>query len=201
VLKLGLLSLLACAALVRAETGYDAWLRYAPLEGAALEQYRLAVPAVVAVPDPSPLAMSARAEIVRGVKGMLGRAHPAGGVERAEEECHRDGNGGARSRCLLAQVRDTRGAAFHRHRRFRRSRTALRRVRAAAQNHVGREPGESRSARDSVRAGYTVRNISEPTPGRGDGPPMVTPVEDASGGKVVTCAGAKSCTASTKFSG
>jgi len=73
VLKLGLLSLLACAALVRAETGYDAWLRYAPLEGAALERYRLTVPAVVAVLDPSPVAMSARAEIVRGVKGMLGR--------------------------------------------------------------------------------------------------------------------------------
>jgi alpha-glucuronidase len=64
---------LACATLVRAETGYDAWLRYAPLEGVALEQYRLAVPAVVAVLDPSPVAMSARAEIVRGVKGMLGR--------------------------------------------------------------------------------------------------------------------------------
>ena len=72
-LKLGLLSLLACAALVRAETGYDAWLRYAPLEGAALAQYRQTVPAVVAVLDPSPVAMSARAEIVRGVRGMLGR--------------------------------------------------------------------------------------------------------------------------------
>ena len=72
-LKLGVLSLLACAPLVRAETGYDAWLRYAPLEGAALEEYRQAVPAAVVLLDPSPVAMSARAEIVRGVKGMLGR--------------------------------------------------------------------------------------------------------------------------------
>jgi alpha-glucuronidase len=73
VLKLGLLSLLACAALAHAETGYDAWLRYAPLEGTALEQYRQAVPPVVALLYSSPVAMSARAEIVRGVKGMLGR--------------------------------------------------------------------------------------------------------------------------------
>ena len=72
-LKLGLLSLVACAALVHAETGYDAWLRYSPLEGPALEQYRQAVPPVVAVLDRSPVAMSAQAEIVRGVKGMLGR--------------------------------------------------------------------------------------------------------------------------------
>jgi len=50
--------------------------------------------------------------------------------------------------------------------------------------------------------GYTVRDISAPTPGRGNGPPIVTPAEDASGGKVVACpAGTKSCSAATKFGG
>ncbi|HUB82622.1 MAG TPA: alpha-glucuronidase family glycosyl hydrolase [Bryobacteraceae bacterium] len=71
--KLAWLSVLACAAALHAETGYDAWLRYAPLEGAALDQYRQAVPAVVSLLDASPVAMSAQAEIVRGIKGMLGR--------------------------------------------------------------------------------------------------------------------------------
>ena len=65
--------LLFAAAILHAETGYDAWLRYAPLEGVQLEQYRQAVPAVVSVLDSSPVAGSARAEIVRGVKGMLAR--------------------------------------------------------------------------------------------------------------------------------
>ena len=70
--KFGLLSLLAVAAL-HGETGYDAWLRYAPLQGSALDQVRQAVPAVVAVLDQSPVAASARAELIRGLKGMLGR--------------------------------------------------------------------------------------------------------------------------------
>ena len=72
-LRLGLLSFLTVAAALHAETGHDAWLRYAPLEGAALDQFRQAVPAVVSVLDQTPVAATARAEIVRGVKGMLGR--------------------------------------------------------------------------------------------------------------------------------
>ena len=72
-LKVGLLSFLTVAAALHAETGYDAWLRYAPLEGVALDQFRQAVPAVVSVLDQTPVATTARAEIVRGMKGMLGR--------------------------------------------------------------------------------------------------------------------------------
>jgi alpha-glucuronidase len=68
---MGLVLLLAVAA--RAESGYGAWLRYAALDGAAREQYRQAVPAVVAVLDESPVAGSARGELLRGVRGMLGR--------------------------------------------------------------------------------------------------------------------------------
>ena len=71
--KFGLLSLVALAAILHAETGYDAWLRYAPLEGATLDQFRQAVPAVVSVLDQSAVSVTARGEIVRGVKGMLGR--------------------------------------------------------------------------------------------------------------------------------
>src|ERR1035438_10836260 len=72
--KLGLLSLLIiAAAALHGETGYDAWLRYAPLEGAALDQFRQSVPAVGSVLDQSAVASSARAELIRGLKGMLGR--------------------------------------------------------------------------------------------------------------------------------
>ena len=58
---------------VRAETGADAWLRYAPLEGEALAKGRAALPAVLTVAGDSPLVLSARDEILRGVSGMLGR--------------------------------------------------------------------------------------------------------------------------------
>jgi alpha-glucuronidase len=71
--KLRLLWLLVAAAALHGETGYDAWLRYAPLEGSALDQYRQAVPAVVSVLDQSLVASSARSELIRGLKGMLGR--------------------------------------------------------------------------------------------------------------------------------
>ena len=71
--RLALVSLVAFVSILHAETGYDAWLRYAPLEGAALDQFRQAVPAVVSSLDQTPVANSARTEIVRGVKGMLGR--------------------------------------------------------------------------------------------------------------------------------
>jgi alpha-glucuronidase len=58
---------------LQAETGYNAWLRYAPLEGDALARERAAIPAVITVSGNSPLAASARDEILRGVRGMLGR--------------------------------------------------------------------------------------------------------------------------------
>jgi len=64
---------LALFASLHAETGRDAWLRYAPLHGAALQQYREAVPAVVASFGNAPPVESARQEIVRGIRGMLGR--------------------------------------------------------------------------------------------------------------------------------
>jgi alpha-glucuronidase len=72
--KLLLLSgLLAAACSVHAETGQDAWLRYAPLESDALHQYRDAVPPVLTVGGSSPILDNAKQELIRGIRGMLGR--------------------------------------------------------------------------------------------------------------------------------
>jgi len=57
---------------VCAETGYDAWLRYAPLDPAAAKQYAR-LPVAVFVSSGSPVLESAQAELVRGVRGMLGK--------------------------------------------------------------------------------------------------------------------------------
>jgi alpha-glucuronidase len=58
---------------LRAETGYEAWLRYAPLQGASLQQSNAAVPAIVVMAGDSKVLASARDELVRGMRGMLGR--------------------------------------------------------------------------------------------------------------------------------
>jgi alpha-glucuronidase len=56
----------------RAETGGDAWLRYAPLEKSAAQKYS-ALPASVVVVGDSPVLNSAKAELIRGIRAMLGR--------------------------------------------------------------------------------------------------------------------------------
>jgi alpha-glucuronidase len=63
----GLLCFLACCFAMQAETGHDAWLRYAPV------QFRGSLPAVVVAAGDGPVETNARNEIVRGVRGMLGR--------------------------------------------------------------------------------------------------------------------------------
>ncbi len=84
------LFLLAAACCARAETGYDAWLRYATLDPAAQSKYREALPAVIATIGASPLLESARDEIVRGVRGMIGRTlREETGIP--EERRHRSG--------------------------------------------------------------------------------------------------------------
>jgi alpha-glucuronidase len=55
-----------------AEIGAAAWLRYAPLEKQAAQKYS-ALPAVVVVAGDSPVLDSAKAELIRGIRGMLGR--------------------------------------------------------------------------------------------------------------------------------
>jgi alpha-glucuronidase len=72
-------SLLLCAAALtlapsaHTETGVDAWLRYAHLDEPALTQYRQAVPATVVALSDAPLQLTARDEVIRGIRGMLGR--------------------------------------------------------------------------------------------------------------------------------
>ncbi len=58
---------------LHAETGAAAWLRYEPLSAPALDQYRQALPATVVTLDDSPVTASARDELIRGLRGMIGR--------------------------------------------------------------------------------------------------------------------------------
>src|SRR5262245_50130359 len=72
---LAICALWLCAwapASLRAETGAEAWLRYAPLERATAKQY-VTLPAVVVVLGDSQVLRSGESELARGVRGMLGR--------------------------------------------------------------------------------------------------------------------------------
>lgn len=64
-------ALTACLGL--AETGYEAWLRYAPIRDESLRQRYQGLPAAVAVLGGSAVLESACEELVRGLRGMLGR--------------------------------------------------------------------------------------------------------------------------------
>ncbi len=71
-----LLLVLAFTALaVRAEDGYDLWLRYRPLPEAQARQYRPVATQLV-MDAATPTRASARAELLRGLAGLLGRAPP-----------------------------------------------------------------------------------------------------------------------------
>jgi alpha-glucuronidase len=69
----GALLLLAFRAnCARAETGAEAWLRYAPLDRKAAQKFA-ALPVSMVVLGDSPVLHSAKSELVSGVRGMLGR--------------------------------------------------------------------------------------------------------------------------------
>jgi len=57
---------------LRAESGAEAWLRYAPLDSKAAHQFDT-LPSTVVIVDGSEILMSARHELVRGIRGILGR--------------------------------------------------------------------------------------------------------------------------------
>ncbi|MEP7352467.1 MAG: alpha-glucuronidase family glycosyl hydrolase, partial [Acidobacteriota bacterium] len=70
----------------RAESGYDMWLRYAPLEANGLRAARQSVPVVVSTLGSSTLEASARNELTRGVHGMLDRTlRNASGFSTSED--------------------------------------------------------------------------------------------------------------------
>src|SRR5215470_14875908 len=53
--------------------GYDAWLRYDPVDERTVGALYNALPAVIVAPDDSALVTAARDELMKGVRGMLGR--------------------------------------------------------------------------------------------------------------------------------
>src|ERR1700692_162255 len=67
------LSLLSVAPFLRAETGAEGWLRYAPLPPQVAQQYG-ALPLCIITASQSPIAQSAATELARGVHSMLGRS-------------------------------------------------------------------------------------------------------------------------------
>src|ERR1700691_193804 len=66
-------TLIAVAAPLRAEDGSQAWLRYAPPVRDGILSYYQKMPAAVVNLDTSPTSVSAKNELVRGVRSMLGR--------------------------------------------------------------------------------------------------------------------------------
>ncbi len=62
----------ALASPLRAETGYDAWLRYDRLDAKTAGERYAEFPAVVVATGDSEVIASARDELIRGVRGMLG---------------------------------------------------------------------------------------------------------------------------------
>jgi alpha-glucuronidase len=71
--KIILVALLVLPAALHAESGIDAWLRYAPLEEPAARRYRDALPAIAVTLGTEAPVQSAKAELLRGIRGMLNR--------------------------------------------------------------------------------------------------------------------------------
>jgi alpha-glucuronidase len=83
VLALGLIALVASHP-AAAESGYDLWLRYAPVENAQRRaEYRSAIRSIV-VPTRSPTGAVIRAELQRGLSRLLGASVPSS-ERRADE--------------------------------------------------------------------------------------------------------------------
>ena len=55
---------------LHAETGRDAWLRYAPLDA---KDSSFSLPSSIVLVNETPVTLNARNELIRGVRGMLGR--------------------------------------------------------------------------------------------------------------------------------
>jgi len=68
-----LVTVLLVAAPLRSEDGHDAWLRYASIDDAAAQRRFDTLPAVVVALGDSPVIKTAQQELIRGVRGMLGR--------------------------------------------------------------------------------------------------------------------------------
>lgn len=74
ILLIAICSLLSAVSPLRlvAETGYEAWLRYEPLDDSTRQKYA-SLPATVTILDDSPVLHSAQDELIRGLRGVSGR--------------------------------------------------------------------------------------------------------------------------------
>src|SRR4051812_33436264 len=86
--RLALLALL-CAGLLHGapaaaaeEDGYRLWLRYEPLPASQRERLRAGATAIVSLAPDSPTVRAARAELERGLGGLLGHAPAPGTTPR-----------------------------------------------------------------------------------------------------------------------
>jgi len=68
----GFLTLLCPSQQLRADNGYEGWLRYAPLKEKEREKFG-AFPSTLVVGNDSPLLQASQKELIRGLRGMLGR--------------------------------------------------------------------------------------------------------------------------------
>src|SRR5262245_27859745 len=66
-------AVLLIATSLRAETGRDAWLRYTALDEASAQQYRAAILSSIAVLGGDVVEQTAQQELIRGIRGMIGR--------------------------------------------------------------------------------------------------------------------------------
>ncbi len=66
-------ALLFLSTVLPAETGHEAWLRYASIDEELVRRQYAGLPAAVVALGDSPVVGSARDELIRGVRGMLGR--------------------------------------------------------------------------------------------------------------------------------
>src|SRR5438445_11573958 len=82
-LCVGLLFEAAYAYPLLAESSHDAWLRYAPIGETARGKY-VSFPGAVVVLGDSPVLATAQGELIRGVRGMLGK------TLRAEKDLSRE---------------------------------------------------------------------------------------------------------------
>src|SRR5690348_13764668 len=75
--------LAAAPAPLAAETGYEAWLRYAALDDSSRQKYA-SLPATVTIIGDSPVLHSAQDELIRGLRGMTNRTLRTGRGEPKE---------------------------------------------------------------------------------------------------------------------
>ncbi|MCS7314399.1 MAG: glucosiduronase, partial [Bryobacteraceae bacterium] len=68
-----ILAVLVSACFTAAETGYEAWLRYAPIREPAVRKQYEVLPATVVALGEGEVLKSARHELIRGVRSLLGR--------------------------------------------------------------------------------------------------------------------------------